>query len=66
MRIDTHGAPVDDEAWQLLQDAYDHFGPVPTLLERDFNFPPLAELLTEVRQIRELQRQAQQKAAANG
>jgi uncharacterized protein (UPF0276 family) len=28
---------------------------VPTLLERDFNFPPLPELLNEVRHIRRLQ-----------
>lgn len=66
LRIDTHGAPVDDESWQLLQDAYAHFGPVPTLLERDFNFPPVEDLLSEVRRIRELQQQASQKAAANG
>ena len=32
LRIDTHGAAVDDQSWQLLQDAYEHFGPVPTLL----------------------------------
>jgi uncharacterized protein (UPF0276 family) len=66
LRIDTHGAAVDDAAWQLLQDAYDHFGPVPTLLERDFNFPPVGELLAEVRKIRELQQQAREKVAANG
>lgn len=66
LRIDTHGAAVDEEAWQLLQDAYEHFGPVPTLLERDFNFPPVEELLSEVRRIRELQQQAGQEIAANG
>jgi len=66
LRIDTHGAEVDEESWQLLQDAYDLFGPVPTLLERDFNFPPVEELLSEVRRIRELQQQAGQEIAANG
>ncbi len=55
LRIDTHGNAVDDQAWQLLADAYELFGPVPTLLERDFNFPPLEELLDEVRRIRQLQ-----------
>ena len=55
LRIDTHGAPVDDTAWSLLAEAYALFGPVPTLLERDFNFPPVAELLAEVRRIRSLQ-----------
>ena len=55
LRIDTHGDAVADQVWALLADAYDHFGPVPTLLERDFNFPPLEELLTEIRRIKEMQ-----------
>jgi len=55
LRVDTHGDAVADPVWQLLADAYDHFGPVPTLLERDFNFPPIEELLTEVRRIRRMQ-----------
>jgi len=66
LRIDTHGAAVDKQAWDLLVDAYAHFGPVPTLLERDFNFPPMEELLGEVRRIKELQLQAAQSEAANG
>ena len=66
LRVDTHGAAVDDQAWGLLADAYAHFGPVPTLLERDFNFPPMDELLGEVRRIRELQLQAGAAEAANG
>ncbi len=55
LRIDTHGSAVDDQSWQLLTEAYEHFGPVPTLLERDFNFPPMKELLREVSQIKSLQ-----------
>lgn len=55
LRIDTHGDAVSDQAWELLASAYRHFGPVPTLLERDFNFPPVSELLDEVRRIKELQ-----------
>jgi uncharacterized protein (UPF0276 family) len=66
LRIDTHGAAVDKQAWELLVDAYAQFGPVPTLLERDFNFPPMEELLGEVRRIKELQLQAGQAEAANG
>ncbi len=58
LRIDTHGASVCEQSWQLLADAYAHFGPVPTLLERDFNFPPIEDLLDEVRQIRSMQRTA--------
>ena len=55
LRIDTHGAAVNDPVWDLLGAAYAHFGPVPTLLERDFNFPPLEDLLAEVRKVRDLQ-----------
>jgi uncharacterized protein len=58
LRVDTHGDAVSDAAWELLADAYRHFGPVPTLLERDFNFPPVDELLDEVRRIKAMQIQA--------
>ena len=53
--VDTHGADVIDPVWQLLDKAYAHFGVVPTLLERDFNIPPLPELLGEIDQINTLQ-----------
>ena len=53
--VDTHGAPIIDPVWSLLDKTYAHTGPVATLLERDFNLPPLAELLQEVRQIRQHQ-----------
>jgi uncharacterized protein (UPF0276 family) len=54
--VDTHGADIIDPVWELLDKAYEHFGVVPTLLERDFNIPPLAELMTEVEQIRSSQK----------
>jgi len=53
--IDTHGAAVIEPVWDLLVRAYQKLGPVPTLLERDFNFPPVAELLAEVERIDRLQ-----------
>jgi uncharacterized protein (UPF0276 family) len=53
--IDTHGAPVIDPVWALLEHAYRRLGPRPTLLERDFNLPPLPELLDEVEAIRRRQ-----------
>ncbi len=56
LKIDTHGAAVKDDVWALLDLAYALHGVKPTLLERDFNFPPLAELLGEVDRIRTLQR----------
>ena len=55
LKVDTHGAAIIDPVWQLLEYAYDHCGLVPTLLERDFNIPPLPELLTEIDTIRHLQ-----------
>ncbi len=65
LRVDTHGAAVDDQAWTLLADAYKRFGPVPTLLERDFNFPPMGELLAEVEKIRDLQSDAKRTMTAD-
>lgn len=58
--IDTHGAPVIDPVWNLLGTAYEAFGVFPTLLERDFDIPPLAELLDEVGTIRTLQQRTAQ------
>ena len=56
LRIDTHGTDVIDPVWALLDHAYARFGVFPTLLERDFNIPPLTQLLTEVDRIVEIQR----------
>ncbi|WP_223422195.1 HvfB family MNIO-type RiPP peptide maturase [Alcanivorax limicola] len=55
LKVDTHGSAVTDPVWALLSHAYAEFGVLPTLLERDFNFPSVPELLSEVRQIRALQ-----------
>jgi hypothetical protein len=51
LKVDTHGADIIDPVWGLLQATYKRFGILPTLLERDFNIPPLAELLLEVEKI---------------
>ncbi len=56
--VDTHGAPIIDPVWELLRHAYSRFGVFPTLLERDFNLPPLSELITEVKQIKQFQAEA--------
>ena len=63
LRVDTHGSNVIAPVWRLLEAAYEHWGVAPTLLERDFNFPPMEELLAEVAHIRSLQG-AMQNAAA--
>ena len=53
--VDTHGADVIDPVWQLLDQTYAVHGVHPTLLERDFNIPPLAELAREVAHIARMQ-----------
>lgn len=55
LRVDTHGSAVIDPVWQLLAEAFTEVGPLPTLVERDFNFPPVEELLGEVVRVRALQ-----------
>jgi uncharacterized protein (UPF0276 family) len=55
MIIDTHGQNTIEPVWDLLAEAYRRFGVFPTLLERDSNIPPLADLLVEVERIRALQ-----------
>lgn len=55
--IDTHGAAVIEPVWSLLDEAYHVHGVAPTLLERDFNIPPLSELIHEVERIAQIQRQ---------
>ncbi|BCG65391.1 MAG: hypothetical protein methR_P3223 [Methyloprofundus sp.] len=53
--VDTHGAEVIDPVWQLLGKAYQLYGVFPTLLERDFNIPSVAELQREVSTIQSIQ-----------
>ncbi|MCY3884902.1 MAG: DUF692 domain-containing protein [Gammaproteobacteria bacterium] len=55
LRIDTHAASVIEPVWELLDYTYSKYGAIPTLLERDFNFPPLPKLLAEIDRIREMQ-----------
>lgn len=54
--VDNHGDTVIDPVWTLLDEAYRLFGVAPTLLERDINIPPLAELVPEIEHIAQLQR----------
>lgn len=64
LRVDTHGADVIDPVWALLDRTYERFGVIPTLLERDFNIPPMAGLRRELEIIRGLQ--AKHEVAAPG
>lgn len=57
LRVDTHGTAVIDPVWALLEKSYALFGVKPTLLERDFNIPPLPELMSELDFIKQRQSQ---------
>ncbi len=50
--IDTHGARVIDPVLKLLTSTVESTGPVPVLLERDNNIPPLPDLLAELNVVR--------------
>jgi uncharacterized protein (UPF0276 family) len=50
--IDTHGAPVAGEVWELYARAAARFGPRPTLIEWDTDLPPLDVLLDEAARAR--------------
>lgn len=52
--IDTHGAPVRAEVDALLAWVIERAGPLPVVLERDNNVPPLAELLAERARLQEI------------
>ncbi|BBP61142.1 DUF692 domain-containing protein [Pseudomonas sp. St316] len=52
--IDDHGAPIDNEVWQLYLKVLAQTGPVATLIERDNHIPPWEVLLAEARQADQL------------
>jgi uncharacterized protein (UPF0276 family) len=52
--VDTHDHPVCPEVWALYEAAVRRFGPVSTMIERDDNIPPLAELVEEVAMARDI------------
>lgn len=54
--VDTHGANVSTDVFDLLAYSYQVHGLRPTLLERDFNFPAFPNLLSELSEIRSRQR----------
>jgi uncharacterized protein (UPF0276 family) len=61
--IDTHDQPIAPAVWTLYERAAARIGPVPTLIERDDNIPPLAELLAELDLARDIAARAGRKAA---
>src|SRR5690349_11442999 len=45
--IDSHDAPISNDVWRLYEGFVARIGATPTLIERDGNIPPFAELMTE-------------------
>lgn len=52
--VDTHNEPVPAAVLDLYADAVRTLGPVPTMIERDDNIPPFAELVEELRGVRRI------------
>ncbi len=53
--VDTHGASIKQDVWDLLDFTYQQHGVIPTLLERDFNIPSIDELIREIDLIKRAQ-----------
>lgn len=62
--IDTHDEPVCEEVWTLYTKALERFGAVSTMIERDDNIPPLADLVAEVNRARSISTSVLGKRAA--
>jgi uncharacterized protein (UPF0276 family) len=56
--VDTHGTPVCDPVFELLEWTLERTGPLPVLLERDNHVPPLPELLSEIAKIQRIYQRA--------
>ncbi|MGD9068968.1 MAG: DUF692 domain-containing protein [Methyloceanibacter sp.] len=46
--VDTHDHPVCDQVWDFYRQTVSQVGPVSTMIERDDNIPPLAEVVAEL------------------
>jgi uncharacterized protein (UPF0276 family) len=61
--IDTHGARVAPQVWELYRATIERFGPKPTLLEWDTDLPALEVLLDEAKTAQAILEQADALAA---
>ncbi len=59
--VDTHGEPIIQPVWDLLKYTAQKIEFPAILIERDYNIPPLEDLLAEMRQMRSLIHQEQDK-----
>lgn len=62
--VDTHDQPVIDPVWELYGQALRRFGAVSTMIERDDNIPPLAEVVAELERARSVAEPILNEAAA--
>ena len=62
--VDTHDHAIVDGVWDLYREAVRLFPSVPTMIERDDNIPPYAELLAELDVARDIAAKAGCEAAA--
>ncbi len=58
--IDSHGYATPDEVWELMEAILNRAPVKGAILERDFNFPPFAELAAELARVREIGKQVGQ------
>ena len=56
--IDTHGEPICEGVYELLEHTLTRMGEKPVVLERDQNFPAWSEVLGEVRRLGEIYERA--------
>jgi uncharacterized protein len=52
--VDTHDHPIVPDVWELYAEAVRLFPDAPTMIERDANIPPYAELLEELEEARRI------------
>ena len=62
--VDTHDEPIIDPVFALYGEAIRRLGPVSTMIERDDNIPPLAELVAELDRARDVAAEALRREAA--
>jgi uncharacterized protein (UPF0276 family) len=61
--IDTHDEPIVPDVWSLYAEAVRLFPGVPTMIERDANIPPYAELVAELDEARRIASSVTRQAA---
>lgn len=62
--IDTHDHDIIDPVWSLYAATLSQLGMISTMIERDGNIPPLANLMEELNQARQLAIKAQELAGS--